>query len=104
VAAASLYGNPENIVCIKVHGMKFAKPVTKGDIITLSARVVYAGKTSLTVYGKVSKYDDDEILVDGFVTFVCVDQEGRKIPHNIVLPEPENDEQRILRETAKALR
>jgi acyl-CoA hydrolase len=104
VAAASLYGNPENIVCVKVHGMKFAGPATKGDIITLTTRVVYAGNTSLTVYGKVCKNDDDNVLVDGFVTFVCVDKNGRKMPHNIVLPEPEDDEQRRLREIAIVLR
>ena len=104
VAAASLYGNAENIVCVKVHGMKFSGPATKGDIITLMTRVVYVGNTSLTAYGKVCKHDSDNILVDGFVTFVCVDQYGKKMPHNIVLPEPEDDEQRKLRETAKVLR
>jgi len=104
VAAASLHGNPENIVCVKVHGMRFSGPATKGDIITLKTRVVYAGNTSLTVYGKVCKHDSDNILVDGFVTFVCVDKDGKKMPHNIILPEPEDDEQRRLRETAKTLR
>jgi acyl-CoA hydrolase len=104
VAAASLYGNPENIVCVKLHGLKFAGPATKGDIITLKTSVVNTGTTSLTVYGKVSRIDSDDILVDGFVTFVCVDQEGRKMPHNIVLPEPQDEEGKKLREAAKALR
>jgi acyl-CoA hydrolase len=104
VAAASLYGNPENNVCVKLHGLKFAGPATKGDIITLKTSVVNTGTTSLTVYGKVSRIDSDDILVDGFVTFVCVDQEGRKMPHNIVLPEPQDEEGKKLREAAKALR
>lgn len=104
VAAASLYGNPENIVCVKLHGMKFAGPATKGDIITLTTRVVYVGNTSLTAYGKVCKHDSDNILVEGFVTFVCVDEGGRKMNHNIVLPEPEDEEQRRLREIARTLR
>lgn len=104
VAAASLYGNPENIVCVKLHGLKFAGPATKGDVITLKTSVVNAGTTSLTVYGKVTRIDSDEILVDGFVTFVCVDHEGRKMPHNIVLPEPIDEEGKKLREAAKALR
>ncbi|MHB1392367.1 MAG: acyl-CoA thioesterase [Clostridia bacterium] len=104
VAAASLYGNPENIVCVKVHGMKFARPAAKGDIITLVTTVVYTGNTSLTVYGKVCRLDSENILVDGFVTFACVDKDGRKMPHNVVLPEPHDEEQRKLRETAKTLR
>jgi acyl-CoA hydrolase len=104
VAAASLYGNPENIVCVKLHGMKFAGPAKKGDIITLKTRVVYVGTTSLTAYGKVTRHDSEEILVEGFVTFVCVDEDGRKMPHNIVLPDPEDEEQVRLRETARNLR
>lgn len=104
IAAASLYGNPENIVCVKVHGMKFAGPATKGDIITLTTSVVYTGTTSLTVYGKVCRNDSDSILVEGFVTFVCVDKDGRKMPHNIVLPEPKDAEARRLLETARSLR
>lgn len=104
VAAASLYGNPENIVCVKMHGLKFGGPATKGDIITLKTKVVNAGNTSLTVYGKVNRIDSEDILVDGFVTFVCVDQLGKKMPHNIVLPEPKDEEGKKLRETAKTLR
>lgn len=104
IAAASLYGNPENIVCVKMHGLKFSGPATKGEIITLRTLVVYAGNTSLTVYGKVCKNDSERILVDGFVTFVCVDREGKKMPHNIVLPEPMDEEMKKLWETAKALR
>jgi len=104
VAAASLYGKPENIVCVKMHGLKFAGPATKGDIITLVTSVVYTGTTSLTVYGKVCRNDSEKILVEGFVTFVCVDHEGKKMAHNIVLPEPQDEETWKLRETAKALR
>lgn len=104
IAAASLQGNPEDIVCIKLHGLKFGKPTQKGQIIKLTTRVVKAGTSSLTVYGKVTGADDDNVAVDGFVTFVCVDEEGKKMPHGIVLPAPETEEEQKIFEIASNLR
>jgi len=104
IAAASRYGNPDHIVCIKMHGLKFGAPGRRGDIITLTTKVVYTGNTSLTVYGKVTRNDEPNILVDGFVTFVCVDENGKKMPHNIVLEEPKDEEEKILREKARSLK
>jgi acyl-CoA hydrolase len=104
IAAAMLYGNPENIVCVKMHGLKFSGPATKGDIITLTTRVAYAGTTSITVYGRVNKNDEESILVEGYVTFVCVDENGKKMPHKLVLPEPESENEARIREIARTLR
>jgi acyl-CoA hydrolase len=89
---------------VKLHGLKFAAPVKTGDIIVLETHVVHAGTTSLTSYGCVRKDGEERILVEGFATFVCVDDEGRKMPHNIVLPEPENEKEYMLRETARNLK
>lgn len=105
IAAASTYKNPDNMVCLKMHGLKFTCPVKKGEIITLETKVVYTGNTSMTVYGKVIKNDDtDKVIVDGFTTFICVDENGKKMPHNIVLPEPKNEEEAKLKEYAKTLK
>lgn len=104
IAAASLYGDPKNIVCVKVHGLKFSAPVRKGDIIILETHVVYTGITSMTAYGCAKKEGSEEVLVEGFATFVCVDDNGKKKPHNIVLPEPLDKEEHKLWETAKNLK
>lgn len=104
IAAARLYGEPESIVCAKLHGLKFAGPATKGDIVTLTTRVIYVGTTSMTVFGEVRKNDEERVIVDGFITFVCVDQDGKKKPHNIVLPPPPDEEEFRLIEIAKNLR
>lgn len=104
IAAARLYGNPENIVCAKMHGLRFNGPATKGDTIELDTRVVYTGNTSLTVYGRVTKNDGEKVLVDGFVTFVCVDHDGRKMPHHLTLDAPLDEEDSRLRAIAKELR
>lgn len=104
IAAAGLHGNPADIVCIKIHGMKFPTPVGKGSLLFLYSKVVRAGTTSLTVYTYSTAGNEDTVLTDGFVSFVCVDDKGKKKPHNIVLPEPEDAHEAKLRDMAKGLK
>ena len=103
IAAASYDGHPDEIVCVKLHGMKFGRPAKKGQIIQLTTQVVLTGTTSLTVYGKVTDVDGTEISVDGFVTFVCVDEGGKKKAHGLARPVPTNDEEVWLVEQATSL-
>lgn len=104
IAAASAYGNPNNIVCVKLHGLRFGTPGRKGDIIELETKVVYTGTTSITVHGKVTRNEEPAALVEGFTTFVCVDENGRKMPHNLVQPQPDNEEEKQLIIRAKELK
>jgi acyl-CoA hydrolase len=102
IAAASLL-NPQNIVCLKIHGMFFTKPAISGDVLKFSSKVVFAGKTSLTSYVHVDKNGIDKPLVDGFVTFIHVDEETRPSPHFLEI-NPVTDEDKNLYQTAKNLR
>ncbi|CEO15510.1 acyl-CoA thioesterase [Paeniclostridium sordellii] len=102
ITVANEYKHPENLVCLKVHEVKFSKPIRKGDIINIKSKIVYAGKTSLTVYGKVLR--DSNTIVEGFLTFVCVDNDGVKMPHNLVLQEPRTEEDIKLLERVNNLR
>jgi acyl-CoA hydrolase len=102
IAAASLL-NPQNIVCLKIHGMYFTKPAKSGDVLKFSSRVVYTGTTSLTSYVHVEKNGEEKPLVDGFVTFIHVDKNTRPSPHNLRI-NPVNEEDKILYEAAKNLR
>jgi acyl-CoA hydrolase len=102
IAAASLL-NPQNIVCLKIHGMFFTKPARSGDVLKFSSKVVFAGKTSLTSYVHVDKKGIDKPLVDGFVTFIHVDEETRPSPHFLEI-NPITEEDKNLYQTAKNLR
>ncbi len=102
IAAASLL-NPQNIVCLKIHGMYFTKPAKSGDVLKFSSKVIFAGKTSLTSYVHVENNGAEEPLVDGFVTFIHVDENTRPSPHFLEI-NPVTEEDRILYETAKNLR
>lgn len=103
VAAALTVGNPDQIVCLKVHGMRFNIPAKKGDILKITARVVDAGRTSLTVFNQTYSTNTGQLLVEGFITFVNVDGDGNKMPHGLVL-ENLSEEELALQQKAKALK
>ncbi len=103
IAACDLIKKPENIVCLKIHGLEFKKSATKGDIIKIKSRVVLTGRSSVKTYAKIYKNDEAEPILEGFATFIHVDENGRPAPHNVTLPEPENEEERMLRERAKQI-
>lgn len=90
IAAAGLT-SPANILCVNIHGLVFKRPVPSGSIIRYESRIVKTGRTSLLAYIQVFLQNEDKLLVDGFLTFVHVNREGRPFPHGVVVPEtPEN--------------
>jgi acyl-CoA hydrolase len=102
IAAASLL-NPQNVVCLKIHGMFFTSPAKSGEVLKFSSKIVFGGKTSLTAYVHVNKQGIEKPLVDGFVTFIHVDEENKPLPHLIEI-EPVTEEEKKLFDSAAALR
>jgi acyl-CoA hydrolase len=101
--AATYLIRPTNLVCLKIHGLLFTKPVRLGDIIRFWSTSVYAGKTSIITYIEAAiRRNDYEAIVDGFITFVHVDENTNACPHGIIL-EPKTDEDRKLWEKAREL-
>ncbi len=96
IAAAGLM-RPENIVCLKIHGMTFMRPVQRGDIVDFESRIILAGRSSLHAYVRMRA--KGEFVMDGFITFVNVDHDGRAQPHGIEVastcPEDQALQQRI---------
>lgn len=82
IAAAGIT-RPENIVCVKIHGMTFMRPVKPGEIVDFESMVVLAGTSSLQTYVRVTA--DGDFVMDGFITFVHVDHEGKPRPHGILV-------------------
>lgn len=99
IAAASLT-RPENIVCLKIHGMLFSRPVQRGEIILFESRIVYAGRTSLVANVKTSV--GGQVVVSGFITFIHADDQGHAFPHGVVI-DAVTPEEIELQETAKNL-
>jgi len=99
IAAAALT-KPENIVCLKIHGMTFIRPVSPGEIIVFESRIILAGRSSL--HAHVRMLAKGEFVVDGFITFVHVDHEGRSQPHGIAIT-PTSPEDQALQERLRTL-
>jgi acyl-CoA hydrolase len=101
--AATSSLNPQSVVCLKIHGMFFTKPARSGDVLKFSSSIVYTGRTSLTVYVHVEKRGEVKPLVDGFVTFIHVDENTKPSPHYLVI-EPVTEEEKRLYAAAGNLR
>ena len=99
IAAAGLT-RPEDIVCLKIHGMTFLRPVRGGDVVSFESRIILAGRTSL--HAHVLMRAKGESVMDGFITFVHVDREGRARPHGIVIT-PATEAELALLERLKGL-
>ena len=82
IAAARLVP-PEWLLCLKIHGMEFTTPVHCGEIICFESKVVHTGRSSLVSYIRVVR--DEKLVLDGFITFVYVDEDGKSRPHGIVI-------------------
>jgi len=101
IAAAGLT-HPENIVCLNIHGMLFKKPICNGHVVRFESKVVLAGRTRLVSYVKVLGNRDEELLLDGFISFIHVDLKGKPVPHGIVI-EAADPEDIALQEQARKL-
>jgi len=100
IAAASLT-KPENIVCLKIHGMTFTAPVPKGSLARFDSKVIYTGKTKIVVTIQLSVKDVS--VVKGYISFVNVDMNNTPLPHGITII-PETEEEKELFEIGKNLR
>ena len=92
----------ENIVCMRINSLLFIKPVPKGQMVSYDSRVCFAGRTSLTVYVRVSNSKTKEFIVDGFFTYVYTDDDGKPKAHGIVV-EPKTDAEKELYDEAHEL-
>lgn len=100
--AAADATSPNNTVCLKIHGMTFTKPAKRGDTIKFNSKVIWVGRSRLVSYIKVST-NNEELIVDGFITFIHVDDHGRSMPHGISQVEPQTKEDKKNYELAQRL-
>jgi len=99
IAAANLT-RPENIVCLKIHGMVFTRPVHLGEIICYESKVIDTGRSRIVTYVTMKSCED--LIVKGFITFINADAQGHSLPHGITI-EPETNEDKDLQQLARRL-
>lgn len=88
----------ENIVLVNIDQMSFTKPVQLGDLIKCEAEVAYAGRTSFIVH--ILFTVEGEKRVEGFISYVNVNEKGKAVPHNIEL-DLKDEELKALNERVK---
>jgi acyl-CoA hydrolase len=99
IAAADLLP-PQYVLCLKIHGMTFQRPVRPGEVVRFDSKVVLTGRSRLIAYVRATT--KEELTVDGFLTFVYVDDNGKSRAHGIVI-EAETPEEIELQERASQL-
>ncbi len=82
IAAAGLT-RPQDIVCLKIHGMTFMRPVRPGEIVEFQSKIILAGRS--TLHAHVMMLQGGEFVMDGFITFVNVDDQGQSRPHGKII-------------------
>lgn len=82
IAASNLI-SPEYVLCLKVHGMTFTRPVKPGEVVRFDSQIVLTGRSRLIAYIRATT--KGELTVDGFITFVYVDDHGKSRPHGITI-------------------
>ena len=98
IAAASLT-KPENIVCLKIHGMTFTAPVPPGSLARFDSRVVLTGISRIVVFIKLSVKEVD--VVKGFITFINVDKDTNPLPHGVTIIPETTEEKELFAEAQK---
>ena len=75
-----------HIVCLGLDGLRFLRPVRKGDTIDISSTVVYAGTTSVGAHIAMTRRSDGAMAAECFVSFVHIEEEtGQALPHGVTL-------------------
>ena len=97
--AASNLVPPEYVLCLKIHGMTFARPVLPGEVVRYDSRIVWTGRSRLIAYIKATT--KGELTVDGFITFVYVDDNGKSRPHGITIEAETPEEIEIQRRASE---
>lgn len=101
LCASQVPGLPGALVCLRINDLVIKKPCPGGDTICLETRLVKAGSTSLTVYGRIVSHGGRRFHAEGFVTFVCVKKSGRPVAHRLRLDPPADAEEKAVRERVR---
>ena len=101
ITAAGRLGHTNGLVCVGIHGLEMNQPVALGEILTLEGMVVHLGQSSLTVAVWAKARESDTLILQAFVPFVAVDQDGKPCPHGQGLPEANSLWESDLRQLAQ---
>ena len=90
-------------VTVSANGIRFIRPILVGQMISVTARIVHTGKTSMHIYAVVRAGDLKEskkvVTNRCFLTFMAIDESG--YPIKVPAYTPESKEDKLLEEVAE---
>ncbi|NQZ21624.1 MAG: acyl-CoA thioesterase [Colwellia sp.] len=90
-------------VTVSANGIRFIRPILVGQMISINARIVHTGKTSMHIYVVVRAGDPKEsktvVTNRCFITFMAIDESGYPIKVPVFIPESQED--KLLEEVAE---
>jgi acyl-CoA hydrolase len=89
-------------VTVSANAIRFIRPILVGQLVTLSAKIVHTGKTSMHIYVVVRAGDpkEDKVVITNrcFITFMAIDEAG--YPVEVPSYKPKDEEDRLLEQVA----
>lgn len=89
-------------VTISANAIRFIQPILVGQLVTISAKIVHTGNTSMHIYVVVRAGDPKEQAVNVtnrcFITFMAIDEQGKAV--SVPKFEAESEEDRMLETVA----
>ncbi len=98
-ALACMRHAQQRVVTVAVDQMTFQQPIRIGDLVTLTAEVSYVGRTSMEA--EVHVIAENPIIGEqthtntAYVVYVALDSSGSPVPVPGLIPETEEQRQRI---------
>lgn len=98
LAAADFLGTG-SVVCAKVNDIHFYRPIHAGDRVHFVSKIVSAWHSRLLAYVYVTVGEEQKI--DGFITFVSVDDQGKSKPHGKLVDATTDDDKKLIKKALK---
>jgi uncharacterized protein (TIGR00369 family) len=90
-------------VTVSANGIRFIRPILVGQVVSVTARIVHTGKTSMHIYVVVQASDPKEfksvVTNRCFISFMAIDESGYPVIIDTLVPE--SDEDKLLEDVAK---
>jgi len=100
--ACAAQWSKRHCVTVSANGIRFNRQILVGQMVTVTARIVHTGQTSMHLYVVVQAADPKEsgavVTNRCFITFMAVDELGYPVNVNEYIPESEED--KLLEEVA----
>ncbi|WP_448549062.1 acyl-CoA thioesterase [Thalassotalea fusca] len=82
-------------VTVSANGIRFIRPILVGQMVTITARIIHTGKSSMHIYVVVRAGDpkNNRTVITNrcFITFMAIDESGFPITVDSYQPETEED-------------